>query len=162
MTRVKEKIPTTPAIRMLKQKKVPYTLRTYQYEDRGGTTVSARELKVDEHLVIKTLVMEDEKRAPLIILMHGDREVSTKNLARTLGAKTIRPCDPKIAQKHTGYMVGGTSPFGTRKPLRVYIESTIQTLPKIYINAGKRGLLAEMSPEALMKVLNPVPVEVAI
>lgn len=162
VTRVKEKIPTTPAIRMLKQKKVPYTLRTYQYEDRGGTTVSARELKVDEHLVIKTLVMEDEKRAPLIILMHGDREVSTKNLARTLGAKTIRPCDPKIAQKHTGYMVGGTSPFGTRKPLRVYIESTIQTLPKIYINAGKRGLLAEMSPEALMKVLNPVPVEVAI
>lgn len=147
---------------MLKQKKVPYTLRTYQYEDRGGTTVSARELKVDEHSVIKTLVMEDEKRAPLIILMHGDREVSTKNLARTLGAKTIRPCDPKIAQKHTGYMVGGTSPFGTRKPLRVYMESTIQTLPKIYINAGKRGLLAEMSPEALMKVLNPVPVEVAI
>lgn len=162
VTRVKEKIPTTPAIRMLKQQKVPYTLRTYQYEDRGGTTVSARELKVDEHLVIKTLVMEDEKRAPLIILMHGDREVSTKNLARTLGAKTIRPCDPKIAQKHTGYMVGGTSPFGTRKPLRVYMESTIQTLPKIYINAGKRGLLAEMSPEALMKVLNPVPVEVAI
>jgi len=158
----KEKIPTTPAIRMLKQQKVPYTLRTYQYEDRGGTTVSARELKVDEHQVIKTLVMEDEKKAPLIILMHGDREVSTKNLARTLGAKTIKPCDPKVAQKHTGYMVGGTSPFGTRKLLRVYMESTIQSLPKIYINAGKRGLLAEMSPEALMKVLNPVPVEVAI
>ena len=158
----KEKIPTTPAIRMLKQQKVPYMLRTYQYEDRGGTTVSARELKVDEHQVIKTLVMEDEKRTPLIILMHGDREVSTKNLARTLGAKTIKPCDPKVAQKHTGYMVGGTSPFGTRKHLRVYMESTIQTLPKIYINAGRRGLLAEMSPKALIATLNPVPVEVAI
>ena len=158
----KEKIPTTPAIRVLKQQDVPYTLHTYQYEDRGGTAVSARELEVDEHLVIKTLVMENEKRAPLIILMHGDREVSTKNLARTLGAKTIKPCDPKVAQKHTGYMVGGTSPFGTRKPLRVYMESTIQSLPKIYINAGKRGLLAEMSPEVLMKVLNPITVEVAI
>lgn len=158
----KEKIPTTPAIRILKQQKVPYTLRTYHYEDRGGTAVSARELDVDEHQVIKTLVMEDEKGTPLIILMHGDREVSTKNLARALGAKSIKPCDPKVAQKHTGYLVGGTSPFGTRKPLRVYMESTIQTLPQIYINAGKRGLLAEMSPEVMMKVLNPVPVEVAV
>ncbi len=158
----KEKIPATPAIRMLKRQKVPYRLRTYQYVEKGGTAVSARELKVDEHQVIKTLVMEDEKKDPLIILMHGDREVSTKNLARTLGAKTISPCDPKVAQKHTGYMVGGTSPFGTRKPLRVYMESTIQSLPKIYINAGKRGLLAEIPPEALIKVLKPVPVEVAI
>ena len=158
----KEKIPTTPAIRMLKRQKVPYRLRTYQYVEKGGTAVSARELKVDEHQVIKTLVMEDEKKDPLIILMHGDREVSTKNLARTLGAKTIRPCDPKVAQKHTGYMVGGTSPFGTRKSLRTYMESTIQTLPKIYINAGKRGLLAEMTPDTLMKVIDPIPVEVAI
>ena len=158
----KDKIPTTPAIRMLKQQNVPYTLRTYQYEDRGGTAASAKELNVDEHQVIKTLVMENEKKAPLIILMHGDREVSTKNFARTLGAKTIKPCDPKVAQKHTGYMVGGTSPFGTRKHLRVYMESTIQTLPKIYINAGRRGLLAEMSPKALIATLNPVPVEVAI
>lgn len=158
----KEKIPTTPAVRVLKQQKMPYTLCTYHYEDRGGTAVSARELKVDEHQVIKTLVMEDDKGTPLIILMHGDREVSTKNLARTLGAKTIHPCNPKVAQRHTGYMVGGTSPFGTKNSLRIYMESTIQALPKIYINAGKRGLLAEMSPDVVMKVLNPVPVEVAI
>lgn len=158
----KDRIPTTPAVRMLKDRKVPFALRTYKYIEHGGTAVSARELNVDEHQVVKTLVMEDEKRDPLIILMHGDREVSTKNLARTLGTKTITPCDPKVAQRHTGYKVGGTSPFGTRKTLRIFMEASIASLPRIYINAGKRGLLAEMSPRDLMKVLDPVSVEVAL
>ena len=146
----KEKFPITPAIRMLRSKKIPFNLRTYTYEDRGGTSVSARELHVDEHMVIKTLVMEDEEKRPLIILMHGDRQVSTKNLARTLGVKSINPCDPQVAQKHTGYLVGGTSPFGTRKSLKVFMESSIMSLPKILINAGKRGLLAEMTPDDLI------------
>lgn len=158
----KEKIPTTPAIRALKERAVPYTLRTYTYEEHGGTAASARELGVDEHLVVKTLVMEDEKKNPLVVLMHGDRQVSTKNLARFLGVKSISPCDPQVAHRHTGYLVGGTSPFGTRKPLKVYVESSILSLSRIYINAGKRGLLAEMSPGDLVKMLQPMPVEVAI
>lgn len=158
----KEKFPVTPAIRMLRSKKIPFNLRTYTYEDRGGTSVSARELHVDEHMVIKTLVMEDEKKRPLIVLMHGDRQVSTKNLARTLGVKSINPCDPQVAQKHTGYLVGGTSPFGTRKSLKVFMESSIMSLPKILINAGKRGLLAEMTPNDLIKALDPVTVDVAV
>lgn len=158
----KEKFPVTPAIRMLRSKKIPFNLRTYTYEDRGGTSVSARELRVDEHMVIKTLVMEDEKKRPLIVLMHGDRQVSTKNLARTLGVKSINPCDPQVAQKHTGYLVGGTSPFGTRKSLKVFMESSIMSLPKILINAGKRGLLAEMTPDDLIKALDPVTVDVAV
>ena len=158
----KEKFPVTPAIRMLRSKKIPFNLRTYTYEDRGGTSVSARELRVDEHMVIKTLVMEDEEKRPLIILMHGDRQVSTKNLARTLGVKSINPCDPQVAQKHTGYLVGGTSPFGTRKSLKVFMESSIMSLPKILINAGKRGLLAEMTPDDLIKALDPVTVDVAV
>lgn len=158
----KEKFPVTPAVRMLRSKKIPFNLRTYTYEDRGGTSVSARELHVDEHMVIKTLVMEDEKKRPLIVLMHGDRQVSTKNLARTLGVKSINPCDPQVAQRHTGYLVGGTSPFGTRKSLKVYMESSIMSLPKILINAGKRGLLAEMTPDDLIKALDPVTVDVAV
>ncbi|MBW2128876.1 MAG: Cys-tRNA(Pro) deacylase [Deltaproteobacteria bacterium] len=158
----KEKIPATPAIRFLKARKVPFLLHAYRYEEHGGTTVSARELRVDEHLVIKTLVMEDEKKNPLIVLMHGDKQVSTKNLARTLGVKSVTPCDPQTARKHTGYIVGGTSPFGTRKPLKVYVEESILSLPRIYINAGKRGLLAEIAPKDLVRVLEPVPVNVAI
>lgn len=158
----KDKIPTTPAIRALKDGAVPFTLRTYKYEEHGGTAASARELKVDEHLVIKTLVMEDEQKNPLIVLMHGDKQVSTKNLARTLGVKSISPCDPQVAHRQTGYLVGGTSPFGIRKSLKIYMESSILSLSRIYINAGKRGLLAEMSPGDLVKMLQPVPVEVAI
>jgi Cys-tRNA(Pro) deacylase len=146
----KDKIPHTPAIRMLNDRTVDYTPRPYKYEERGGTKVSARELCVDEHQVIKTLVMEDEHKTPLIILMHGDKSVSTKSLARAIGAKTIQPCDPKVAHKHTGYMVGGTSPFGTRK-----------ALPKIFINAGRKGFLVEMSPQELNRVLSPTPVTVA-
>jgi Cys-tRNA(Pro) deacylase len=158
----KDKSPVTNAIRVLKENRVDCTLRAYDYEEKGGTAVSARELGVDEHLVIKTLVMEDENRKPLIILMHGDKQVSTKSLARVLGVKSINPCEPATATKHTGYMVGGTSPFGTKKSLPVYVEKTILDLPKIYINAGKRGLLAEMAPSELVRVLKPTPVDVGI
>jgi Cys-tRNA(Pro) deacylase len=158
----KDKSPVTNAIRVLKENQADFILRPYSYEERGGTAVSARELGVDEHRVIKTLVMEDEKRNPLIILMHGDKQVSTKSLARVLGVKSIHPCEPTTANKHTGYMVGGTSPFGTRKPLPIYAEKTILDLPKIFINAGKRGLLAEMVPSELVRILKPVVVEVGI
>jgi len=158
----KEKFPTTSAIRALKSHGAEFLLRSYRYVDRGGTRASAQELGVDEHLVIKTLVMEDENRRPLIILMHGDRDVSTKTLARNLGLKIAIPCDPKVAERHTGYKVGGTSPFGTRKPLPVYIEETIISLPRILINAGHRGVLAEMAPAELMRILCPTPVKVAI
>ena len=158
----KERIPVTPAILAMKRNGLTYTLRPYRYEEHGGTRVSAQALGVDEHLVIKTLVMEDEQGAPFIILMHGDRQVSTKALARTLGVKSVAPCDPRIAEKHTGYRVGGTSPFGTKKPLSVFIEEGIAALPRILINAGSRGLLAEMSPAELIRALKPVMVKVAL
>jgi Cys-tRNA(Pro) deacylase len=158
----KEKFPATPAIRTLKSHDAGFILRPYKYVDRGGTRTSAQELGVDEHVVIKTLVMEDENRRPLIILMHGDRDVSTKSLARSLGVKVIIPCDPKDAERHTGYKVGGTSPFGTRKPLPIYVEETILSLPMILINAGHRGILAEMAPAELVRILGPTPVNVAI
>jgi len=158
---VKERFPTTQAIRALKEQGADFTLRYYRFEEKGGTQVAARELGLDEHLVIKTLVMEDDTGSPFIVLMHGDRQVSTKTLARVLGVKSVLPCDPHVANKHTGYFVGGTSPFGTRKPLRVFVEQTILELPKIYINAGKKGLLAEMSPGVLETVLHPTPVRAA-
>lgn len=158
----KERFPMTPAVRMLKERGQDFTLRTYRYVERGGTKVSARELGVDEHIVIKTLVMEDENRRPFIVLMHGDKQVSTKSLARILGVKTVNPCDPKVAERHTGYKVGGTSPFGTRKPLPVFVEETILSLPVVLINAGGRGILAEMSPLTIKALLNPVPVNVAV
>jgi len=149
------------AIPVLKKHNVAFTEHEYRYEERGGTAVSSRELGVDEHSVIKTLVMEDENKKPLIILMHGDREVSTKNLARQIGAKTVSPCAPDVAQRHTGYMVGGTSPFGTRKPLPVFMEKTIADLNRIYINGGRRGFLVAMSPSDLMRVLAPTLVDAA-
>ena len=152
----------TPAVRVLRERGVAFTEHPYKYEDRGGTRVSARELGVDEHIVIKTLVMQDEARRPLIVLMHGDREVSTKNLARQIGARTVAPSDPATAERHTGYPVGGTSPFGTRKSLPVYIERTILDLPRIYINGGKRGFLVALVPGELVRVLSPTPVDVAI
>ena len=158
---IKEKFPVTSAIRFLREQQVDFIERPYKYEEHGGTETAAKELGVDEHLVIKTLVMEDDNKKPFIILMHGDREVSTKELARMVGVKSVNPCDPQIALKHTGYMVGGISPFGTKKPLPVYVEETILSLPKIFINAGRRGLLAEMSPSGLVKALNPIPVQVA-
>lgn len=158
----KEIFPTTPAILALKEQNADFALRTYPYEERGGTKTSSLKLGVDEHRVIKTLVMEDETGKPLIILMHGDKEVSTKSLARALGVKSISPCKPAIAEKHTGYKVGGTSPFGTKKALPVYMEKTIADLPDILINAGSRGLLAQMSPAELVRILKPVAISVAI
>jgi Cys-tRNA(Pro) deacylase len=157
----KDHIPATPAIRALKENRVDFVPRPYKYEERGGTEAAARELGVDEHLTVKTLVMEDDGKSPFIILMHGDREVSTKDLARILGVKVVQPCDPAAANRHTGYMVGGTSPFGTRKSLPVYVEETILSLPVIYINAGRKGLLVEMNPADLAKVLKLTPVSVA-
>lgn len=157
-----EKIPTTTAVLALRKEGVEFTPRLYRYEEHGGTAVAARELGVEEHQVIKTLVMEDDAGKPFIVLMHGDKEVSTKNLARLLGVKSVKPCDPKAVEKHTGYRVGGTSPFGTRKPLPVYMEETIAGLSRIFINAGGRGILAEMSSADLIRVLKPVPVQAAI
>lgn len=158
----KEKFPTTPAILALRSQKADFTLHTYQYEDRGGTKASAKKLGVNEHGVIKTLIMEDETGKPLIILMHGDKEVSTKALARAIGVKLISPCKPEVAEKHTGYKVGGTSPFATRKLLPVYMEKTIIDLPEIFINAGSRGLLAKLPTTELVRMLNPISVNVAI
>ncbi len=155
----RDKIPVTTALLALKKNQAAFIPRPYKYEDRGGTRVSARELGVDEHEVIKTLVMEDDNKSPLIILMHGDREVSTKTLARLLGVKAVHTCDQKTAEKHTGYKVGGVSPFGTKKALPLYMEESIAGLPRILINAGRRGLLAEMSPSELIRVLQPVPVK---
>jgi len=158
----KEKVSATPAIRVLRENGVEFVECPYKYEDRGGTASSARELRVDEHSVVKTLVMEDEMSRPLIVLMHGDREVSTKELARLLGVKRISTCSPDAAHRHTGYMVGGISPFGTRRRMPVYLEETIQTLPRIYINGGRRGLLVGIDPRDLVRILKPVAVTVAI
>src|SRR5690349_2977300 len=151
----------TPAIHFLRQHGVSFTEHEYRYEERGGTAVSSRELGVAEHSVIKTLVMEDERKQPLIVLMHGDKEVSTKNLARQIGVKTLSPCSPDTAQRHTGYMVGGTSPFGTRKPLPIYMERSIAGLDRLYINGGRRGFLVSMTPTDLISVLEPTLVDAA-
>jgi Cys-tRNA(Pro) deacylase len=158
----KEKIPSSPAILALKAQNAVFTLHSYKYEEKGGTKVSAVKLGIDERCVIKTLIMEDENANPLIILMHGDKEVSTKALARIIGTRSIVPCRPEIAQKHTGYKVGGTSPFGTRKTLPIYMEKTIGDLQTIFINAGSRGLLAQMAPSEVVRILNPVMVNVSI
>lgn len=147
---------------MLRQHGVTFTEHEYRYEERGGTAVSSRELGVDEHIVIKTLVMEDDRKQPLIVLMHGDREVSTKNLARQIGAKTVTPCAPDVAQKHTGYLVGGTSPFGARKKMPVYLERSIADLDRIYINGGRRGFLVALSPGDLARVLSPTLVDCSV
>lgn len=155
------KIPVTRAIRALRGAKVAFTPHTYRYEERGGTAVSSRELGIPEHEIVKTLIMQTETRDPLVVLMHGDKQVSTKALARHLGVRTVEPCDPKVAQRHTGYTVGGTSPFGLRKPLPIYAEATIGELPRLIINGGKRGLLVEISPATLTQLLNPEWVEVA-
>ena len=154
--------PVTPAIRFLREKKIPFTPHLYAYEEHGGTEASASALNVDEHAVIKTLVMQTDERKPLLVLMHGNREVSTKQLARFLNVKRIEPCDAATAQKHTGYLFGGTSPFGTRTQIPVYAEATIFSLPKIYINGGKRGFLVEITPADLLKALPAQEVLVAI
>lgn len=156
-----DKTPVTPAIRMLRANKVAFTDHLYAYEEHGGTAVSSRELGVDEHAVIKTLIMEDERKQPLVVLMHGDREVSTKNLARHIGVKTIVPCNPEVASRHSGYLVGGTSPFGTRKEMPVFVERSILDLPRIYINGGKRGYLVGIAPAVLLDILKPTLVDAA-
>ncbi|ALC16055.1 membrane protein [Desulfuromonas soudanensis] len=158
----KDKTPVTAAIRQLRQAGVSFTGHPYAYEEKGGTAVSARELGVDEHQVIKTLIMEDENKKPLIVLMHGDRQVSTRELARVLGVKTIAPCAPEAANRHSGYLVGGTSPFGTKKAMPVYLEETILDLPRIYLNGGKRGFLVGLDPADVVRILKPTPVHVAI
>ncbi|MFO1381329.1 MAG: Cys-tRNA(Pro) deacylase [Chitinivorax sp.] len=155
-----DKHPVTPAIRVLRQHKVEFTHHPYDYEEHGGTAVSSRELGVDEHCVIKTLIMEDEAKRPLVVLMHGDREVSTKNLARLIGVKTITPCSPDVANRHSGYMVGGTSPFGSKKTMPVYVQASILDLPKIYINGGKRGYLVGLAPAVLPAILDAKPVDI--
>lgn len=158
----KDKHPTTNAVRVLREHGVAFTHHPYTYEPRGGTEVSARELGVDEHAVVKTLIMEDDAKRPLIVLMHGDREVSTKALARLLKVKSVQPCVPTVADRHSGYQVGGTSPFGTRRPMPVYVERSIATLPCIYINGGHRGYLVGMPPAELLRVLAPTLVDVAV
>jgi len=155
-------MPVTAAVRVLRAAGVAYTEHPYDYEEKGGTAVSARELGVDEHCVVKTLVMEDDRKRPLIVLMHGDRQVSTKELARVIGSKTVAPCSPETAARHSGYMVGGTSPFGTRHSMPVYMEETILGLPKIYVNGGRRGFLVGMSPGDVVRMVSPVLVKVAI
>lgn len=158
----KVKCPVTAAIRVLRQAGVSYEEHPYNYEEKGGTAVSARELGVAEGSVIKTLIMEDEGKAPLVVLMHGDLQVSTKELARAIGVKTVAPCSPQTAQRHSGYLVGGTSPFGTRKQMPVYLEETILALELIYINGGSRGFLVSMTPAELVRVLKPQLVKVGI
>ena len=158
---IKTEIPTTMAIRELTKHKVQFVPYVYKYEERGGTEVSSRELGFPEHIIIKTLIMEDDKKNPMIVLMHGDREVSTKNLARFLNVKTISPCRPEIADKHSGYQVGGTSPFGTKKKMPVYVEESILGLEKILINGGKRGFLVALDPKVLIPILNPILVKIA-
>jgi Cys-tRNA(Pro) deacylase len=158
----KEEVPITPGVRFLKGAKIPFTPHSYIYEEHGGTRQAASVLRVAEHQVIKTLVFETDSRQPLLVLMHGDREVSTKQLARLLGVKRVQPCSQASAQKHTGYQVGGISPFGTKRPLPVYVEKTILSLARIFINGGKRGFLIEMLPGDLERGLQVKEVEVAL
>jgi Cys-tRNA(Pro) deacylase len=152
----------TPATQLLRSLKVQFEEHPYDYVEHGGTGESARQLGVDEHAVVKTLVMQDETGKPLIMLMHGDASVSTKNLARQTGRKLVEPCRPEVAQRHTGYMVGGTSPFGIKKPMPVYVEKTVLHLPLIYINGGRRGFLVSLAPQILQQVLQAQPVNCAL
>jgi len=157
----KRKAPVTAAVRVLREHEVAFTDHLYEYEEHGGTATSARELGVPEHAVIKTLIMEDEAKKPLIVLMHGDMKVSTRELARTIGVKTVSPCTPETANRHSGYIVGGTSPLGTRKEMPVYLEASVLELDRIYVNGGKRGYLVGIAPDALVRIVKPVLVRAA-
>jgi len=152
----------TPAVRALRQAAVAFTGHPYAYVEHGGTAAFAAQSGIDEHAVVKTLIMEDEAKRPFVVLMHGDREVSTREMARVLAVKSVHPCAPETAERHSGYQVGGTSPFGLRKPLPIYVEASILELPKIWINGGKRGFLVEIDPRDLARVLEPMPVRVAV
>ena len=156
------KVSETPATAFLKKHGVAFTEHPYEYEERGGTRVSSEKLGVPEHAVVKTLVMEDDAKKPLVVLMHGDREVSTKNLARQIGRKRVEPCKPEVAERHSGYQVGGTSPFGLRKPMPVFVEKTVLDLDRIYINGGRRGYLVGIDPKELVRIAGASPVEVAL
>lgn len=152
----------TPATQLLRERGVAFTEHVYDYVDHGGTAESSRQLGVAEHEVVKTLVMQDERAQPLIVLMHGDKQVSTKNLARAIGVKSVEPCKPDVAQRHSGYLVGGTSPFGTRKALPVFVEASVLELPRILINGGRRGYLVGIEPRVLTDVLAARPVNCAL
>ena len=158
----KTRISETPATQLLKAHKVAFTEHPYEYVEHGGTQESARQLGLNEHAVVKTLVMQDQDAKPLIVLMHGDCKVSTKNLARQIGAKSIEPCKPEVANRHSGYLVGGTSPFGTRKAMPVYIESSILDLPRIVLNGGRRGYLVGIDPQVCISLLGARPVQCAL
>ncbi|NVI80351.1 Cys-tRNA(Pro) deacylase [Janthinobacterium sp. BJB401] len=158
----KEHISETQATQLLRKHQVSFEEHPYPYEEHGGTSVSARELGVPEHSVIKTLVMQDEAAKPMIVLMHGDCKVSTKNLARAIGCKSVEPCKPEVAQRHSGYMIGGTSPFGTKKAMPVYVEQSILALERIYINGGRRGFLVSLAPQVLLDLLKAKPVQCAL
>jgi Cys-tRNA(Pro) deacylase len=162
MAKAKAHVSETPATQWLREHEVPFTEHVYEYVDHGGTAESSRQLGVPEHEVVKTLVMQDEKAQPLIVLMHGDRQVSTKQLAREIGAKSVEPCKPEVAQRHSGYLVGGTSPFGTRKAMPIYVEATVLELPRICINGGRRGYLVGIDPKTLVEVLGAKPVRCAL
>ncbi len=155
------KYPVTQAIRALRAANVAFEAHEYAYVEKGGTSASSAALGVPEHAVIKTLVLEDDAREPLVVLMHGDKQVSTRNLARQIGARSVQPCRPEVADRHSGYQVGGTSPFGTKRAMKVYMERTILELPRIWINGGRRGFLVSLDPKEAARVLQPVLVDVA-
>ncbi len=162
MAKKDKHVSETPATQALRAAGVAFVEHVYDYVEHGGTAESARALGWPEHAVVKTLVMQNERAEPLIVLMHGDKQVSTKNLARAIGAKSIEPCKPEVAQRHSGYQVGGTSPFGTRKALPVYVEASVLALPALLINGGRRGYLLELPPDVLASVLGAKPVRCAI
>lgn len=162
MAKKDKHVSETPATQMLRAAGVAFTEHPYDYVDHGGTAESARQLGVDEHAVVKTLVMQDDRAQPLIVLMHGDKQVSTKNLAREIGVKSVEPCKPDVAQRHSGYLVGGTSPFGTKKVMLVWVEASVLELPRIYINGGRRGYLVGIAPAVLMALLAARPVHCAL
>ena len=162
MSKKSSHVSETPATQFLRRHGVVFTEHVYDYVEHGGTEESSRQLGVPEHHVIKTLVMQDERAQPLIVLMHGDKQVSTKNLARQIGAKSVEPCKPEVAQRHSGYLVGGTSPFGTRKAMPVYVEESVLALPTICINGGRRGYLVGIAPGVLTQLLGAKPVSCAL
>ena len=162
MARKDKHVSETPATQLLRRAGVDFTEHPYDYVDHGGTAESARQLGLPEHAVVKTLVMQDDRAQPLIVLMHGDRQVSTKNLAREIGVKSVEPCTPEVAQRHSGYLVGGTSPFGTKKVMRVFVEATVLELPRIFINGGRRGFLVGLDPAVLVTLLAAQAVHCAL
>ena len=158
----KQHVSETPATQLLRRQGVAFTEHVYEYVEHGGTAESARQLGVSEHEVVKTLVMQDDQGAPLIVLMHGDKQVSTKNLARAIGAKAVEPCKPEVAQRHSGFLVGGTSPFGTRKTMPVYVEAGVLALPRVLVNGGRRGYLVGIDPALLASLVGAKPVQCAL